>query len=93
MSPAARQSLAENASHYNERLQHLVLPEKWDLEHAQGLANLEKVIDAEAEFIAYIHDFTVMMFTMIALMPLLLLMRSPAKAEAEEKEREDAKKD
>ncbi|HAA92841.1 MAG TPA: hypothetical protein DCS82_08510 [Rhodospirillaceae bacterium] len=87
----ARQSLAENASLYNERLQHLTLPDKWDLERAQGVASLEKVIEAEAEFIAYIHDFTVMMFTIVALMPLLFLLRSPEKADEKMNEEKDEK--
>ena len=78
----ARQSLAENASLYNDRLQHLVMPDKWNLDSTQGVASLEKVIDMEAQFIAYIHDFNVMMFTILALMPLLLFMRSPAAADA-----------
>jgi DHA2 family multidrug resistance protein len=78
----ARQSLAENASLYNERLRHLVLPDKWNLETQQGIIGMAKDINLEAEFIAYIHDFNVMMFTMLALMPLLLLMRSPEKADA-----------
>ena len=77
----ARQSLSENASLYNERLKHSFLPESWDLEDAAGLSNFEEVIDAEAQFIAYIHDFTIMMFAVIALMPLLLLLRSPTNKE------------
>ncbi|MDB3953689.1 DHA2 family efflux MFS transporter permease subunit [Alphaproteobacteria bacterium] len=86
---AARQSLAENASLYNERLQHTELPDKWSLSHTQGVASLEKVIENEAQFIAYIHDFTVMMFAIIALMPLLLLMRSSAKADEAMKKQDE----
>ena len=73
----ARQSLSEHASLYNDRLRHSLLPEKWSLDNASGIANFEEIINAEAEFIAYINDFTIMMFAVVMLMPLLLLLRTP----------------
>ena len=33
------------------------LPEKWNLESVSGLLSMERVINKQAEFIAYLHDF------------------------------------
>jgi hypothetical protein len=38
--------------------------------------SLDRVIDKQAEFIAYLHDFRLMTFLMLLLLPLVLLLRS-----------------
>jgi DHA2 family multidrug resistance protein len=73
---SARSMLSENISVYNERLRHLPLPEKWSMEDLQGVLSLDRVIDKQAEFIAYLHDFRLMTFLMLLLLPLVLLLRS-----------------
>ena len=71
----ARSVLAENVSHYNERLRHLPMPDNWDMESAQGMVSLNRLVDQQAEFIAYLHDFQIMTIVTICTLPLLLLMR------------------
>lgn len=81
---SARSSLSENISVYNERFRDYPLPESWNVDRLQGVLSLERVIDKQAEFIAYLHDFRLMTILMLALLPLLLLMRSPPKGDQDE---------
>ncbi|HAT34541.1 MAG TPA: EmrB/QacA family drug resistance transporter, partial [Rhodospirillaceae bacterium] len=53
---SARQVLGENYTQHNELFKHLPLPDKWTLESLPGMLSMEKVIDKQAEFIAYLHD-------------------------------------
>jgi DHA2 family multidrug resistance protein len=73
---SARSMLTENISQYNERLRHLPLPERWNMEEVQGVMSLDRMIEKQAEFIAYLHDFRLMTVLMLALLPLVLLIRS-----------------
>ena len=73
---AARANLAENVSHFNERLQHFPLPETWSMDSVEGVAALNRIIERQAEFMAYLHDFHLMTIFTILGLPLLLLMRS-----------------
>ena len=38
----ARSNLTQNVSEYNERFQHLILPEKWDMESLSGVMALDQ---------------------------------------------------
>lgn len=79
---SARSMLSENISIYNERFRDFPLPESWNVDRLQGVLSLDRVIEKQAEFIAYLHDFRLMTILMLALLPLLLLMRRPSKADA-----------
>jgi DHA2 family multidrug resistance protein len=71
----ARSALSENISHYNDRLRHLPMPENWDMESPQGMAGLNRMIEQQAEFIAFLHDFQIMTIVTLCMLPLLLLLR------------------
>ena len=71
----------ENVSFYNERLRLLPMPDHWNLENLEGLQSLQRVVDKQAEFIAYLHDFRLMTLLMLMLLPLVLLIRNPSDAE------------
>lgn len=73
---SARSHLSENVSEHNELFRHFPLPEKWTMDTVEGMVALEKVIDKQAEFIAYLYDFHLMTVITICFMPMLLLMRS-----------------
>ena len=81
---SARQVLSENYTGHNELFKHLPLPEKWDLGSLPGLLSMEKVIDKQAEFIAYLHDFRLMTILMFLLLPLVLVLRIKPPGEMEE---------
>jgi DHA2 family multidrug resistance protein len=74
----ARSVLMENISVYNERLSLLPMPEIWNLDSTQGLLSIQRVVDKQAEFIAYLHDFRLMTVLMLLLLPLVFLIRSPS---------------
>ena len=87
-SQEARQILGENYSQHNELFQHLPLPDKWNLETIRGVLSMEKVIDKQAEFIAYLHDFQLMTLLMVLLLPLVLMLRiRPPGEQIEKKEK------
>jgi DHA2 family multidrug resistance protein len=73
----ARSVLVENISLYNDRLHHLPMPDHWNLDRLEGLQSLQRVVDKQAEFIAYLHDFRLMTLLMLMLLPLVFLIRNP----------------
>ena len=82
---SARQVLSENYTTHNELFKHVPLPEKWNLESVSGLLSMERVINKQAEFIAYLHDFRLMTLLMILLLPLVLVLRIKPPGEMENK--------
>ena len=81
---SARQVLNENYTAHNELFKHLPLPEKWNIESLPGLLSMEQVIDKQAEFIAYLHDFRLMTLLMFLLLPLVLVLRIKPPGEMED---------
>ena len=63
----------------SDRIRDYPLPENWNLEHLNGVIALNRMIDKQAEFIAYLHDFRLMTVLMLILLPLVLILRSPEK--------------
>jgi DHA2 family multidrug resistance protein len=53
------------------------LPGAWSWDTSAGLAALNQVVTAQATTVAYLDDFKAMMWIVIAVVPLLLLMRGP----------------
>ena len=72
----ARSVLTENVNEYNKRLREFGLPENWSMENPQGMLSLERMIDKHAEFIGFLNDFQLMAMITLALVPMVLLMRS-----------------
>lgn len=71
--------LSENVSHFNEALRHLSLPEAWTLGDVTGLAALDAVTTRQAAILAYVSDFGWLAITVVAVLPLFLLIRMPAR--------------
>jgi len=67
--------IAEHANHYNEMLKMPNIQEKWDLYTNSGLAALNAEITRQAQMIAYLNVFKLLMVITLALIPLLLLLR------------------
>jgi DHA2 family multidrug resistance protein len=53
-----------------------------DLSSAQGLAMLDAQVSRQAATLAYLQDFRLMMWIALAAIPLILLLRAPAKKAA-----------
>jgi DHA2 family multidrug resistance protein len=49
----------------------------WDPLHAHGAAALDKIVNQQAQIIAYVDDYRMMVFTTLSSLLLLLLMRRP----------------
>ena len=58
-----------------------LLPFPFSLTDPRGLVALNAEVSRQAEMIAYINDFALMMALVIAAMPLLLLVRRQAKVQ------------
>jgi DHA2 family multidrug resistance protein len=71
----ARSALMENVSYFSEVFRNFAMPESWNPDNLQGMLSLERVVNKQAEFMAYLHDFQIMAFMMLFALPLLLLMR------------------
>jgi len=66
----AHAQLAENVSLYNP------LAAPWHIDTATGLALVDAEVNRQAGMVAYLHDFRIMLFMTIAVMPLLVLMKT-----------------
>ena len=76
-----RAALNENVSLYNERLNHLPLPDSWSLFNLQGLSSFQREIVHQAEFMAYLDDFRLLALLVIVITPFVffLNMNPPGK--------------
>jgi DHA2 family multidrug resistance protein len=70
-------AIAETMSPFRAMLHQPLLPRIWDWHSAGGAAALNGEITRQAATIAYLDDFTFMMWVAIVSAPLLLLLRSP----------------
>ena len=52
-----------------------------DLASPQGLARVNQLLNQQATTLAYLQDFRLMMWITLAAIPLLLLLRQPAKSQ------------
>jgi DHA2 family multidrug resistance protein len=68
-------SLAEYATPFNGAFNLPNIVAFWNLKDVGGLAALNAEINRQAAVIAYLNDFTFMMWVTIASMPLILLLR------------------
>ncbi|MDA0656239.1 MAG: DHA2 family efflux MFS transporter permease subunit, partial [Proteobacteria bacterium] len=74
---ANRAVLGENISPYNERLRHLVLPDELNLGDTHGLHAFGRMINEQAEFIAFLDCFGLLVWVCIIAAPLVFFMRRP----------------
>ncbi|MCX7355136.1 MAG: DHA2 family efflux MFS transporter permease subunit [Alphaproteobacteria bacterium] len=77
---ANRSALVENVTPYNNLFRAPYLPPQWSLGHSESLSSLSRVVDRQAEMIAYVWDFQVLMFLTLAVIPLVFLITPPKKA-------------
>ncbi len=70
-----RAALNENASLYNETLNHLRLPDSWSLFNLQGLSGFQREIVHQAEFMAYLDDFRLLALLVIVITPFVFFLK------------------
>ena len=76
-----RAALNEHVSLYNETLNHLTLPDRWNLFNLQGLSGFQREIVRQAEFMAYLDDFRLLALLVVVITPFVffLTIRAPGK--------------
>jgi len=72
-------NLADYITPFNQSLQHAVESGVYNLSTPQGLAAINGEVTRQAMTLAYLQDFQMMMFVTLAAIPLLLLLKAPAK--------------
>jgi DHA2 family multidrug resistance protein len=75
-------TLVEHITRFNPLLQYPHIAKFWSTNSTAGLAALNQEITRQAAMIAYINDFKLMMIVTLAAIPLLLLVRKPARQPA-----------
>ena len=76
---ANRSALMEHVTPYNELLRDRPNLEHWDIETMSGLVSLQREVERQAEFIAYLQDFRLLTVMILLLLPLVFLMRGRPK--------------
>jgi DHA2 family multidrug resistance protein len=77
MTQANHAILSEHVSPFNEALRHRPLPEAWSIIDPSGLAALNVETTRQAAAMAYGDDFRWLAVAILALIPLVLLLRLP----------------
>jgi DHA2 family multidrug resistance protein len=72
--------LSNSLGSLREALRPSLLPPIWDWGSGAGAAALNFEVTRQAMMIAYLNDFRLMMFLTLLAIPLLLLLRTPARA-------------
>src|SRR5207248_8595764 len=67
--------LVEHLRPDNPLMQPSILPPPFSLSRPSGIAALNAEVTRQAEMVAYVHDFALMMMIVLQLIPLLLLVR------------------
>jgi DHA2 family multidrug resistance protein len=70
-------SLAAHVTPYSAPLQTPAVSTYWDLTEPSGLVALNAEVTRQAATIAYLDDFTLMMYVTLLALPLLLVLRVP----------------
>ena len=74
--------LAENITPYTMSMGLQQLPQVFQNEAVAGLMLLDMEINRQAATIAYLNDFKLMMWVVLAMLPMVLLLRAPEKESA-----------
>ena len=72
--------IAEEVGPFNRALQSAAIKRFWNLDSVHGAAVLNQEVVRQAEIIAYVDDFKLMLVLAIVVLPLLLLVRPPSSA-------------
>ncbi len=74
--------IGEHISPFNPMMAPGLLPPLLDPSTPQGIAALDALVTQQAATIAYLNDFRLMMYVVLAALPMLFLLRRPARAKA-----------
>jgi len=69
--------LRDHVTIFNDAIRHSLIPDVWDVTTTSGLLAVHRLVNQQAELIAYINDFRLLAVIIILCMPVVLLMRNP----------------
>jgi DHA2 family multidrug resistance protein len=69
-------AISESITPFNDALRYFA-KDQWNMATTAGRAALNHEVTRQAEVIAYSNDFTILMYFLIATMPLIFLLRRP----------------
>ena len=72
-------SIAANVTPVNRALRKPAMAQYWDPMTAAGRAALDAVITGQAQIIAYIDDYKLLMIATLAVLPLLMVFQTPGR--------------
>jgi len=75
-----RAGLLEHINPFNELLRQGQVDERWNMETLNGLASLNREVQRQAEFLAYLQDFQMMTILILLLIPLVFLLRGRSRS-------------
>ncbi|MEW5424971.1 DHA2 family efflux MFS transporter permease subunit [Amorphus sp. 3PC139-8] len=78
------ESLVAHLNPFRMAMQQPWFPAAWSWDTTAGASALNAMVTAQASTIAYLNDFKAMMWIVIAVVPLLLLMRGPKRGQSSE---------
>ncbi len=81
-SQAQRIILRDHITPFNELGRHGLLPDPWTLDTPAGLSALNRLINNQAELIAYIVDFRALALVIVCCIPVILIMNNPLRKPA-----------
>jgi MFS transporter, DHA2 family, multidrug resistance protein len=79
---AVHASMVERITYANPAWNNPAVASAFDVSRPTGAAALDGLIAQQSSMIAYVNDFRLMLYLTLAVMPLLLLIRSPRRADA-----------
>jgi len=76
---AQRAVLREHITAFSEPVRHGLMPDAWAIDKTSGLGALNRLLNSQAELIAYIVDFRILAFVITLCIPVVFLMNNPHK--------------
>ena len=75
-------ALAERITYANPAWNNPAVASAYDTTRPGGAAALDAIITQQSSMIAYVNDFRLMLYLTVAVIPLLLFIRTPGRAAA-----------
>ena len=69
--------LSDHITTFNDAVRHSLIPDVWDITTTAGLSAVHRMVNQQAELIAYINDFRLLAIIIICCMPIVIMMRNP----------------
>lgn len=76
-SQANRVVLRDHITPFSDAFRHTKVPDAWDVTQPEGLSALNRLLNQQAELLAYISDFRLLALIVLCCIPVLFIMNNP----------------